>query len=147
MSNEMKFVYASEVILEASGASAASNAFAAADDTSLAVANHSDYPMADFALTCDFGAAVAPGGVVNLYRQDMDVTAGGADAPAPATTYKEYYVGSFVIPSGQSASATYPVSNIPLSRTCQFSIENTTGQNLSAGWILKATPKTYGPVP
>ena len=145
MADECKYVYASQVTLEASGASAASNAFAAANDTSLAVANHLDYPLADFALTCDFGAAVAAGVVVNLYRQDMDID-GTADAPAPATTYKETYVGSFVIPSGQSASATYPLQNVALSKICQFSIENGSAQNLSAGWVLKATPKTYGPV-
>lgn len=146
MAGEMKFVYAAEVILEASGGSAASNAFVAADDTSLAAANHSDYPMADFALTCDFGAAVAPGTFVNLYRQDFDITAGGADAPAPATTYKNILVGRFDLPSGQSASATYPCPDVPVSRTCKFTIENGTAQNLTAGWILKATPKTFGPV-
>lgn len=145
MANEVEFTYGAEVILEASGASAASNAFAAADDTSLAVANHGDWPFADFALTCDFGAAVAPGTYVNLYRQDFDITAGGADAPAPATTYKSIFVGSFMLPSGQSASATYPCPDVPLSRVCKFSVENGTAQNLSAGWILKATPKTYIP--
>lgn len=144
MSNEMKFVYASQVTLEASGASAASNAFVAADDTSLATANHNDYPFADLVLTCDFGAAVAPGTYINLYRQDFDID-GTADAPAPATTYKNIFVGSFMLPSGQSASATYPCPDVPLSKICKFSIENGTAQNLSAGWILKATPKSYVP--
>lgn len=144
MANECKWVYASQVTLEASGASAASNAFAAANDSSLASANHSNYPLADFALTCDFGAAVGASVVVNLYRQDMDID-GSADSPAPATTYKSLFVGSFLIPSAQSASATYPLPNVPLSAVCQFSIENATAQNLSAGWVLKATPKTYGP--
>lgn len=145
MSDELQFVYASEVILESAGASAASNAIVAADDTSLASANHSDYPLADFALTCDFGAAVAPGTYVSLYRQDFDITAGGADAPAPATTYLQKLIGVFALPSGQSASATYPCPDVPLSRVCKFSIENKTAQNLSAGWILKATPKSFKP--
>jgi hypothetical protein len=146
MSGELKWLYATEVVLEGSGGSAASNAFVAADDTSLAAANHNDYPFCDFALTCDFGGAVAPGGNVNLYRQDFDINAAGSDAPAPATTYKHRLVGSFVIPSGQSASATYPCPNVPVSHTCKFSVENVTGQNLIAGWLLKATPKTYSPV-
>jgi len=144
---DLKFQYQTEVVLEGSGGSAASNAFVAADDTSLAAANHWDFPMADFAMTCDFGAAVAPGTYVNLYRQDFDITAGGADAPAPATTYKNIFVGQFMLPSGQSASATYPCPDVPLSRTCKFFIENGTAQNLSAGWLLKATPKTFAPVP
>lgn len=145
MANEVKWTYATAVTLEASGASAASNAFAAADDTSLAAANHSDYPLADFVLTCDFGAAVGNNYTVNLYRQDFDITGGTEDAPAPATTYKYLFVGAFVIPSGQSASASYPLSSVPLSSTCKFSIENATNQNLSAAWVLKARPKTYAP--
>jgi hypothetical protein len=145
MANELKYTYGSEVILEASGASAASNAFAAADDTSLASANHSNYPLANFSLKCDFGAAVAANVVVNLYRQDFDVNDLGEDAPAPSTTYKSLYVGSFVIPSGQSASATYPLMAVPLSKVCKFSIENGTAQNLSAGWVLKCYPVSYVP--
>lgn len=144
MASELEYTYASAVTLEASGASAASNAFAAADDTSLAVANHNGYPWADFALTCGFGAAVAPGTFIALYRQDMDIDS-TADAPAPATTYKHTFVGQFALPSGQSASATYPLSNVPLSAVCKFSIENGTAQNLSAGWVLKATPKSFVP--
>jgi hypothetical protein len=145
MANEVKYTYASAVTLEANGASAASNAFVAADDTSLAVANASDYPLADLVLTCDFGAAVGANYTVNLYRQDFDIVGGTEDAPAPATTYKYLFVGAFVIPSGQSASASYPLPNVPISQTCKFSIENGTNQNLSAGWVLKARPKTYAP--
>jgi len=145
MSNETKYVYASQVTLEASGASAATTVFVVANDTSLAVANHYDYPMADFVLTCSFGAAVAANKTINLYRQDMDID-GEADAPAPATTYPQVYVGSFALPSGQSASATYPLVNVPITKVCQFTIENATAQSLAVGWVLKATPKTYGPV-
>ena len=145
MANELEYTYGSEVILEASGASAASNAFAAADDTSLAVANHLGYPWANFALTCDFGAAVGSGTYVALYRQDFDINDAGADAPAPATTYKNELVGIFKLPSGQSASATYPCMMVPLTPVCKFSIENVTAQNLSAGWILKAKAVSYAP--
>lgn len=146
MADEMIVTYAAAVVLEASGGSAASNAFVAADDTSLAAANHYDYPLADFALTCDFGAAVAPGTFVNLYRQDFNIDAAGTgDSPAPATTYKQILVGQFVLPSGQSASAIYPCPDVPLSHVCKFSIENGTAQNLSAGWKLDATPKTFAP--
>lgn len=144
MANELEYTYASQVTLEGSGGSAASNAVVAANDTSLASANHGNYPLADFALTCDFGAAVAPGTYVALYRQDMDID-GTADAPAPATTYLHKLVGIFVLPSGQSASATYPCVDVPLTKVCQFSIENKTAQNLSAGWVLKATPKSFVP--
>lgn len=144
MADETIYVYASQVTLEASGASAASNAFVAADDASLASANHSKYPMADFVLTCSFGAAIAAGKSINLYRQDLLID-GASNAPAPATTYMQTYVGRFALPSGQSAAASYPCPDVPLTANCQFSIENGTAQNLAAGWILKATPKTFGP--
>lgn len=144
MANELKWVYASQVTLEASGASIGSSAFGAADDTSLATANTSDYPLADFVLTCDFAAAVGAAVTVNLYRWDQDIDS-TTDAPAPATTYKSLFVGAFLIPSAQSASATYPLSNVPLSKTSKYYIENATAQTISAAWVLKATPKTYGP--
>jgi hypothetical protein len=144
MANEVKWVYASQVTLEASGGSAASNVFVAADDTSLGSANHSNFPYADMVLVAGFGATVAAGGVVNLYRQDLDIDSTN-DAPAPSTAYRSLFVGSFQVPTGGSATANYPLTNVPLSANCQFSVENVTGQNLSAGWALKATPKTYVP--
>lgn len=144
MANEVVYTYASQVTLEASGALAASDAFVAADDADLTSANHSNFPAADFSLTCDFGAGVAAGSYVALYRQDLNID-GTSDAPAPATTYKHTLAGVFHIPSGASASATYPCVNVPITLDCQFSIENKSNQNLSAGWILKATPKTVEP--
>ena len=145
MANEVVWTYAaSEVTLEASGASAASTVFVAADDADLALANHSNFPLCDFALNCDFGAAVAAGSVIRLYRQDLNIQ-GTNDSPAPATTYKYLFVGSFVIPSGRSATGWYPLTDIPLVKDQQYSIENGTDQNLSVAWKLYATPKTYEP--
>jgi hypothetical protein len=145
MSNEVKWIYANTVTLEASGASAASGVIVAADDAALSSANHSNFPVADIALTCDFGAAIAAGTCIYLYRQDLNID-GTSDAPAPAAAYESLLVGIIPLPSGTSASGTYPANgDIPLSKECQFSIKNGTAQNLSAGWILKITPKTYYP--
>ena len=144
MANEVINKYASPVTLEASGASAASAAFVAADDAALSSTNHSDYPMGDFALTCDFGAAVAAGVAVELYRQDLNID-GTADAPAPAAASPHKLVGMFNIPSAASASATYPCNNVPLTKECQFYVKNGTAQTMSAGWVLKVTPKTVIP--
>lgn len=145
MANELKFTYASQVTLEASGGGAASNAVVAANDASLGSANHSDYPWADFVLKCDFGAAVGANYAIYLYRQDLDIDSTN-DAPAPtASTYEQTLVGIFAIPSGQSAAAYYPCPNVPLTQACQFSIKNGTNQSMNAGWTLKATPKSYAP--
>lgn len=145
MANEVEWTYATQVTLEASGASAASSVIVAANDGALSSSNHSNYPVADAVLTCDFGAAIAAGTCIYLYRQDLNID-GTADAPVPASTYEHQLVGIFPLPSGASASATYPANgDIPLSKECQFSIKNGTAQNLSAGWVLKITPKTYAP--
>lgn len=144
MANEAEYTYASQVTLEASGASCGSGAFVAADDASLASANHNNYPWGDFVLKCDFGAAVAPGTAVYLYRQDLNIDSTN-DAPTPGTTYEYELVGIFKMISGQSAAAYYPCTNVPLAYECQFSIKNGTAQNISAGWTLKCTPKTYVP--
>ena len=145
MSDEAIWTYQSQVTLEASGASAASSAMVAAADAALSSANHSNFPLADFALTCDFGAAIAGGTTIALFRQDLAID-GAANAPAPAaSTYEECLVGLFRLPSGQSASATYSLPDVPLTKECQFSIMNNTAQTMSAGWVLKVTPKTMEP--
>lgn len=145
MSNEVIWTYtAAQVTLEDNGASGASDVFIAADDADLASAQHSNFPLCDFVLKCDFDAAVAAGAVINLYRQDLNID-GTADAPAPATTYTHLFVGSFVIPSGTSATGYYPLTDVPLILDQQFSIENATTKEIQAGWDLKAWPKTYAP--
>jgi hypothetical protein len=145
MSNEVKYAYANAVTLESSGASGSSVAFIAATTGSLSSTNHSDYPDADFCLTVvSFGALVGAGMFINLYRQDMDID-GTLDSPAPSTTYKNCLVGTFLLPCGGSGSGSYPCPNIPLSKICQFYIENQSGTSLTAGWSLKATPKSFVP--
>lgn len=143
MANEVKVSYASQVVLESNGSSGAAAAFILAATTSLASANHSDFPLADFVLYCSFGAAVAAT-TVNLYRQDQDIDSTN-DALAPSANYKATYVGSFIMSSGQSAAAYYPLNDVPISRICKFYIENATAQSIASAWTLKATPKTYAP--
>ena len=144
MANEAKYTYASQVTLEASGGSAAAGAMVPANDASFNSANSSMYPLADFVLKCDFGAAVAAV-TVDLFRQDLNIDSTNDALDPTASTYEQTYVGSFVIKSGQSASAYYPLANVPLTAECQFSIKNGSAQNLSAGWSLKATPKSLAP--
>ena len=144
MSDEVIWTYASQVTLEDSGASGATDAFVAANDDTLESGVHSNFPLADFVLKADFAAAVGAGAVVNLYRQALNID-GANDAPAPAATYKHLLVGSFLIPSGTSATGYYPLTDVPLIFDQQYYIENKAGQTISAGWDLKATPKTYEP--
>ena len=144
MANEVEWTYASQVTLEASGASCESNAFVQADDDTLESSVHSDYPLADFVLCCDFGAAVGAGKTVRLYRQDLNIDSTN-DAPSPSASCEHLFIGSFVIPSGTSATGYYPLTDVPLAKDCQFWLENKCDHDFTAGWTLKATPKTYAP--
>jgi len=144
MANECKYAYASQVTLEANGASTAAAAFVEANDAALSSANHYDYPLGDLVLACAFGAAVGSNKVVNLYRRDLNID-GTNDAPVPSASYESLYVGSFVIPNGASATDYYPCPCVPLSKECSFYLKNGTDQTMSTGWTLKVTPKTYVP--
>lgn len=143
-SDEVIWTYASEVTLEASGASLASDAIGPANDAALADAQHGGFPLCDLAFNCQFGGGVAAGSVVSLYRQDLNIQ-GTNDTPAPASTFKHLFVGSFVIPTGGSDSAWYSLTDVPLIKDQQFSIGNDTDQSIVGNWKLYATPKTYEP--
>lgn len=146
MADEMTWVYASQVTLEASGSAITDTSFGVADDADLTSTNHDDYPYADFELEAAFGSATDVGGVVYLYRQDLNIDGSTNDAPAPASTYPHKQVGLFNIPDSSTTLGYYPCSGVVhLSADCQFSLKNAAGQTLSAGWKLKATPKTYVP--
>lgn len=149
MANETKWTYASQVTLEASGASSANAAFTAADDTGLASANHSNYPYADFVLkTVGFGASLSTGDkYIALYRGEQNIDGTAGDALAPATSNRACYVGSFFVAGGQASTATsyYALTDVPLVADQLYWIENQTGQTVSAGWTLKATPKAIVP--
>ena len=144
MAGEAKYVYGSQLTLEDNGGSAAAAAMVPANAASFNSANSSMYPLADFVLYCSFGAAVAAT-TVDLFRQDLLIDSTNNALDPTASTYEVTYVGSFAIKSGQSAAAYYPLANVPLTANCQFSVKNSTAQNLIAGWTLRATPKSFVP--
>jgi len=151
MAEEIVWTYASQVVLEGTGASIAVNGFQAADLSELTWRSdiHSNYPWADFALRIDFQAAVDGNSFINLYRQDVEID-GDNDAPAPAATYTYKFVGSFPIISGVGGASSpnyYSLTDIPIKYAQQFWIENKASQAVDHSWSLKATPKTYMPAP
>lgn len=149
MSNEMKWSYATQVTLESSGASGANAAFLAADDTTLASGNHSNYPYADFVLkTVGFGAALTSTGswYCGLWRQDLNID-GTSDEGAPTSSNKLHYCGSFVLPNSAASTSTNYVAltDVELVADQQYTLEVGLNTSLSAGWTLKVTPKTLMP--
>lgn len=131
--------------LEANGASIANNAMGAADDATYSIsADGASAPDAEFVLTATFATAPTINTTLDLYAQELDID-GTADAQAPTTTYKQRYIGSFVVNAVTSAQPLkLRAYDVPL-LAGYFLMNNATGQTLSAGWVLKVTPRTIGP--
>src|SRR5512139_1482496 len=151
MAGEAEWTLASEVTLEDSGASVANAGFIDANATTLSSANHSNYPLADFALkTIGFSTTLATTGslVVNLYRHPINFDTTAGDEPAPSASLKAHYVGSFSLPLAGASNSTYyaQLDSVPLVPGEQaFYLENASGVTINAGWTLKATPKSLVP--
>lgn len=144
MANEAVYKYGTQKTLEASGGSTAANAFTQANDASMTATDHSDYTLLDFVFTGAFSVAPTAGEVVNLYARLLDIDSTN-DAQVPSANYLATYLGSFLV---EPVTSTQYVAlyNVPLpGRSFDCYIENKTSQTLSAGWVLKAAPKTIGP--
>ena len=151
MANETEWTTASQVTLEASGATAANAAFVQADDATLGSANHSNYPYADFQFkSVGTGAALSSAGnlTVNLWQQPLNFDTTAGDEPSPSASIKAHFVGAFVLPLSAASTSTYysqinDVNLIP--GDAAYWLENNLGQTLSAGWTLKCIPKAIVP--
>lgn len=145
MANEAILKLGSVKTLEANGASIANNAIGQADDASYSLATDAAYyPDAQFVLTATFGTAPTEGTTIALYARPLDVD-GTADTEAPETTRPTYQVGVFVVNNVTSAQ-TMVVYARDLPLLADYYLHNNgTGQTISAGWTLKATPRTRGP--
>lgn len=131
--------------LVSSGAAVTSGSMSAASASTYGTnADGSDYPHAEFVLTVTFGAAPTVGKIVSLFARAMDID-GTADAPAPSTTYLRRFVGSFVVSAATSQSLIIRAEDVPLLAE-YYAYNVDTGQSMSSGWTLKATPYSYADV-
>lgn len=131
--------------LEANGGSIANNALAQADDANYSVVSDGAYyPDAEFVLTATFGTAPTEGTVLALYARPLDVD-GTADTELPEAARPTVFVGTFVVNNVTSAQ-TMILRAYDLPMLAAYYIHNSgTGQTVSAGWVLKVTPRTVGP--
>lgn len=84
-----------------------------------------DYPLLDFKLDVTSGTPVE-NGPVNLYRVPYD---GTDQAPTPAGSYKQMFVGSFII---DNAADEYYLDGVPnVRKTDKFIWENDNGASLT----------------
>ena len=131
--------------LEANGASIANNALAQADDASYSIITDGAYfPDADFVLTATFGTAPTEGAVLALYARPLAVD-GTADTQVPEITRPTLFIGSFVVDNVTTAQ-TMTLRAYDLPTKADYYIHNNgTGTSVSAGWVLKVTPRTVAP--
>jgi len=114
-------------------------------DVEAKVTLSSDAPLADMVLNYRVGVTTGSGAAVHLYRRDINIQSTNS-TPQPSLNNKSTYIGSFQIPTAISTGVDYRaiLVGVPITPDCTFYIENDTGQTLSAGWDLYATPVTYG---
>lgn len=140
---------AAAVVWVSSGASVATGAFSADTGTvALTSANLLKYPKADLVL--QFGCATTVASTsqnVYVYKRAMNMgSAGTEDELAPGASNKKGYVGAFIY--GQTASAgvsalTSVIEGVDIAAgDCEFYLENTIGQTITAGWVLTVRPRT-----
>lgn len=145
MSGETINKFGTAKTLEANGASIANNALAQADDASYdLIADGAYFPDADFVLTGSFATAPTEGTVLALYARPLDVD-DTADTEAPETTRPNAFIGSFVV-NNVTTVQTMTLRAYDLPTKADYYVHNNgTGQSLSAGWMLKVTPRTVAP--
>lgn len=151
MVDETKRIYhGTTTTLEGNGASLTSGGTpAAANDATLDLGGYTapaDYPHVRFVFTGTFSTSTGiENKVIELIAQELDVD-GTKDTEAPTASFRHKVVESFPLKNVTSAQ-TIVVDVYDAPRKANYHIYQASGQTLSAGWVLKATPFTYGPVP
>lgn len=134
-------------ILEASGASITSGAVVQADDAAYVLATDAaNWPDAEFVLTGTFGTSPTEGRTLNLMARPMAIDSLN-NAEIPEAGRPTWYVGCFVVNNINTAQTMQLQGGVAydLPRNAQYFIHNGTDQTLSAGWVLKATPRNIIP--
>lgn len=149
MANETKVFTGTIKTLEASGALIANNDVGVADDfTYSRLTDGAGYPNGEFVLGFTFAVAPTENAVIALYARPLDID-GTNDSEVPesgATTFKGEYIGRFVVNNVTTIQYARCIGrNLPALAN-YYLHNNATGQSIAAGWTLKVTPITLGPV-
>ena len=145
MANEAIVKLGTIKTIESSGAAVLNAAMSLASTATYGiVADGASYPDAEFVLAVAFGTNPTVNTTIDLYAQELDID-GTNDTIAPTTTYKQRYIGSFVV-AAQTAMQYLKVRGYDVPLVASYYLHNNaTGQTMSAGWTLKVTPRTIGP--
>lgn len=145
MAGEIVVELGTQKTLEASGGAIANGSVVQANDATYSVSSDGGgYPDAIFVLTGAFGTAPTEGTSLVLMARPMDID-GTADAEAPESTRPTCVIGVFEVNNVTTTQSMLLrgiyAENVPM--LAEYYVYNAgTGQQLSAGWALKVTPKT-----
>ena len=152
MADLLKFSYTTQFTAASDSATIAAAAFNNSSTivSSLTSTNHNDWPLADVQLSFSGTASVSSvSNWIVLYRRDLNIDGSTGDAPLPQSAspaYSNLPVGQFIVPP-YSVSFSTPVNliitDVPLSKNCEFYIENKMNLPVGASWVLRVTPKTF----
>lgn len=138
------------ITLEAAGAAITNGAVVPADDAEYALAaDAANWPDAEFALAATWATSTSiEGRVVNLYARPLDID-GTADAEIPEAARPTMFIGSFVANGVTTLQYMQLQGGFArdLPRKAAYYLHNDTGQTISSGWTLKATPRNVIPSP
>lgn len=147
MAGEPRVKLGTQKTLEANGASIASGAVVQANDANYVISTDGgNYPDAEFVLTAAFSVAPTEGSGLSLLARPLNVD-GTSDTEVPEVGRPTYYVDTFVV-NNVTTSQTMWVFARDVPRDAEYYLYNNgTGQTVSAGWVLKVTPRSYEPTP
>lgn len=140
---------AGSVTLTSSGGAVVNTAFSDAADVAaayVATAAPFSLPAGKYHTLCDivftgtFASAPAANKVLYLYRRDKNIS-GASHAAIPTANNRNITLPP--IPLGVGTTQYVKLPAVPLSKDCEFYIENGSGVTLNSGWTLTATAIGY----
>lgn len=151
MANQVIYQYSTQIVAASDTNTVAPGSFSVASAAVLLTsANHFNYPMGDFVLFHSASASVSSASnTVLLFRRDCQVD-GSNDNPVPITStitpYSNTFVGAFTVPAYTGATSSYiSLTDIPITKECEFYLQNSCNHRIEGSWVLKFTPKTWAP--
>lgn len=132
--------------LEANGSSITSNSLVQADDANYDTSSDGEgAPDAEFSASFTFGSAPTEGTVLAVFARPLDVI-GTGDTEVPEMARPTRYIGRFVVNNVTSLQYGVPFVSRDLPKQASYYMGNVaTGQTVSTGWTLYATPIADAP--
>lgn len=149
MANEAIIVLGTPQTLEANGGAITNNSIAYADDANLNLGSGvtgGHYPNCRFVMSATFGTSPTENSVLALYAEYQDIDGTTDMSAVEASAWNPHFLCAFPVNNVTSAQTLVAFAfDIP-HKDMKVVVKNeATGQSLSSGWTLKATPFTYKP--